>query len=124
MVGRGSLGETRASRISLLKGERKFRSSSAGAFPSARWIIASMRRSSFLGQTRGSSRPQPIAADGGRQQSDWVNASGAPVPAPRTGLDANGAVSPPAHPEAPGGHEIVGATIPPAALMAEKPPEL
>ncbi|MQL81739.1 hypothetical protein Taro_014205 [Colocasia esculenta] len=45
MEGRGSFGETQASRISAVNGERKSRSSSPKGLPSAFRIIASMRRS-------------------------------------------------------------------------------
>ncbi|MQL85518.1 hypothetical protein Taro_018038 [Colocasia esculenta] len=142
MVGRGSLGETRAFRISLLKGERKSRSSSAGAFPSAHWTIASTRRSRSTTRRRHlasscSELAEPSRADpwefaatterGGRGAATERRGE-----RPRHSLtapfasspDANGAVSPPAHPEAPGGREIIGATIPLAVLVAEKPPEL
>ncbi|MQM03303.1 hypothetical protein Taro_036082 [Colocasia esculenta] len=54
--------------------------------------------------------------------SDGANARGAPAPAPRTGLDAIGAASLPAAPEASGGRESVDATNPPAALATEEPP--
>ncbi|MQL71010.1 hypothetical protein Taro_003327 [Colocasia esculenta] len=45
MVGSGSFGETWASRISVVNGERKSRLSSLGVLPSTLWTIASMRHS-------------------------------------------------------------------------------
>ncbi|MQM01388.1 hypothetical protein Taro_034142, partial [Colocasia esculenta] len=79
-------------------GERKSRSSSAGALPSACWTIASMRRSSWL--------PQLNAPDVGPPWSGGVSGHGAPAPIPRRGRGAIAAASPPAAPEAQEGREI------------------